>query len=117
MYSANSKKIKFELNIDDVPLSLDNANACGLIINELVSNSLKHAFSENDEGKIIVSLRKNEDDNILLEVFDDGVGLPEGVDYNNSDSLGLKLISTITKQMKGKISIKRNNGTHVKITW
>ena len=117
VYSANSKKIKFELNIDDVPLSLDNANACGLIINELVSNSLKHAFSENDEGKIIVSLRKNEDDNILLEVFDDGVGLPEGVDYNNSDSLGLKLISTITKQMKGKISIKRNNGTHVKITW
>ena len=117
VYSANSKQIKLELNIDDIDFSLNNANACGLIINELVSNSLKHAFSENDEGKIIVSLRKTKNDNILLDVYDNGIGIPEDIDYKNSNSLGLKLISTITKQMDGKISIKRNNGTHVKITW
>ena len=116
-YSADSKQIKLELNIEDIDFSLDNANACGLIINELVSNSLKHAFSENNDGKIIVTLKKTINNRILLDVYDNGIGIPKEVDYKNSDSLGLKLISTITKQMDGKISIERNNGTHVKITW
>ncbi len=116
-YSANSKQIKLELNIEDIDFSLDNANACGLIINELVSNSLKHAFSNNNDGKIIVTLKKTINNRILLDVYDNGIGFPKDVDYKNSDSLGLKLISTITKQMDGKISIERNNGTHVKITW
>ncbi len=116
-YSANSQKIKLELNIEDIDFSLDNANACGLIINELVSNSLKHAFSKNNDGKIIVTLKKTTNDRILLDVYDNGIGFPKDLDYKNSDSLGLKLIFTITKQMDGKISIERNNGTHVKITW
>jgi PAS domain S-box-containing protein len=117
VYSADFKQIKFELNIEDIDFNLDNANACGLIINELVSNSLKHAFSENNQGKIVVTLKKIEEDKVLLDVYDNGVGFPDNVDYKNSDSLGLKLISTITKQMDGNISIERNNGTHVKITW
>jgi two-component sensor histidine kinase len=117
VYSADFKQIKFQLNIEDIDFNLDNANACGLIINELVSNSLKHAFSENNQGKIVVTLKKLEEDKILLDVYDNGIGFPEDVDYQNSDSLGLKLISTITKQMDGNISIERNNGTHVKITW
>ena len=117
VYSAHSKQIKLELNIDNIDFNLDNANACGLIINELVSNSLKHAFSKDDEGKIIVTLKKMDQNKILLDVYDNGVGFPDDIDYNNSDSLGLKLISTITKQMNGKISIERNEGTHVKIIW
>lgn len=117
VYSANSKNIKLQLNIDNIDFNLDNATACGLIINELVSNSLKHAFSKNDDGKILVTLKKTNNNRILLEVYDNGIGFPKDVDYEDSDSLGLKLISTITKQMDGKISIERNNGTHVKITW
>jgi len=117
VYSANSKKIKLQLNIDNIDFNLDIANACGLIINELVSNSLKHAFSKNDDGKIVVTLKKTNNNRILLEVYDNGIGFPKDVDYEGSDSLGLKLISTITKQMDGKISIERNKGTHVKITW
>ena len=116
-YSANSQQIKLQLNIEDIEFSLDKAIACGLIINELVSNSLKHAFSKNDEGKIIVTLKKTADDRILLDVFDNGIGFPEEIDYKNSDTIGLKLISTMTKQMEGKISIEQNNGTHVMISW
>ena len=117
VYSANFKQIKLELDIEDIDFNLDNANACGLIINELVSNSLKHAFSKDDKGKIIVTLKKTGEEKILLDVYDNGKGFPEDLDYKNSDSLGLKLISTITKQMNGKIFIERNKGTHVKITW
>jgi len=117
VYSANSKQIKLQLNIENIDLSLDKANACGLIINELVSNSLKHAFSKNDDGKIIVTLKKTINNRTLLEVYDNGIGFPKDVDYINSDTLGLKLISTITKQMDGKISIEKKNGTHVRITW
>ncbi len=116
-YSANSKQIKLQLNIENIDFSLDDANACGLIINELVSNSLKHAFSKNDDGKISVTLKTTINNRRLLEVYDNGIGFPEDIDYKNSDTLGLKLISTITKQMGGKISIEKNNGTHVIITW
>jgi len=116
-YSVNSKKIKLQLNVENIDLSLDKANNCGLIINELVSNSLKHAFSKNDDGKIIVTVKRTINNRILLDVYDNGIGLPKDIDYKNSDTLGLKLISTITKQMDGKISIEKNNGTHVIITW
>ncbi len=115
-YSVNSKKIKLQLNIENIDFSLDNAIAWGLIINELVSNSLKHAFSKNEDGKIIVTLKKTINNRIILDVYDNGIGFPKDVDYESSDTLGLKLISTITKQMDGKISIERNNGTHVIIT-
>ena len=117
IYSVNTKQIKLQLNIDNIDLSLDDANACGLIINELVSNSLKHAFSKNDEGKIIITLKKTINNRKLLEVYDNGIGFPKDIDYKNSDTLGLKLISTITKKMGGKISIEKNNGTHIIIIW
>lgn len=116
-YSVKSKNIKLQLNIENIEFSLDKAIACGLIINELVSNSLKHAFSESENGEIYVTLKKTINNRILLDVYDNGVGLPQTLDYENSDTLGLKLISTITKQLDGKISIEKNNGTHVIISW
>ena len=116
-YSADSKQIKLQLNIENIDFNLDKAIACGLIINELVSNSLKHAFSKDDNGKIIVTLKKTKNNSILLEVYDNGIGFPKDVDYKDSDKLGLKLISTITKQMDGKIFIEKKHGTHVIITW
>lgn len=116
-YSANPKQIKLKLNIEDFDLSLDEAMSCGLIINELVSNSLKHAFSNNEEGIIVVTLKKTINNRILLDVYDNGVGFPKELDYHDSNTLGLKLISTLTKQLGGKIAIEKENGAHVKITW
>ena len=117
VYSANSKQIKLQMEIEDIDLALDKAIPFGLIINELVSNSLKHAFSKNDNGKISVKLKKDRKNRISLDVYDNGKGFPEDLDYKNSDSLGLNLIYTMTKQMDGKIVIEKKNGTHVKIIW
>lgn len=118
VYSANSKQIKLQLEIEDIDLTLDKAIPFGLIINELVSNSLKHAFSKNDKGKIIgVTLKKNGNNRISLNVYDNGKGFSEDLDYKNSDSLGLNLIYTMTNQMDGKIVIENKHGTHVKIIW
>jgi len=116
-YSANSKQIKLQLKIENIDFNLNNAISCGLIVNELVSNSLIHAFSKNDVGKIIVTLKKTKNNRILLDVYDNGIGFPKDVNYRNSDTIGLKLIYTITKQMDGNITIERNNGTHFIITW
>ena len=116
-YSVNSRQIKLQLKIENIDFNLNKAISCGLIVNELVSNSLIHAFSKNDVGKIIVTLKKTKNNRILLDVYDNGIGFPKDVDYRNSDTIGLKLIYTITKQMDGNITIERNNGTHFIITW
>lgn len=117
VYSTINKQIKVDLNIEHIELNLDEAISCGLIINELVSNSLKYAFSKVETGRINISLKKTSEKNILLEVRDDGPGLPDGFDYKSSNTLGLKLVETITKQMKGNFSIKNKDGTNVLINW
>jgi len=117
IYSVDSQKINLQLNIEDIDLKLDKAIPFGLIINELVTNSLKHAFSKNENGIIGVSLKKKRNNRILLDVYDNGKGLPKELNYKDSESLGLNLIHTMTKQINGKIEIKKKNGTHVKITW
>ncbi len=116
-YSVNPNKINLQQNIEEVDLSLDEAMSCGLIINELVSNSLKHAFSKDGEGKIVVILNKTINNKILLDVHDNGVGFPKNMDYKSSNTLGLRLISTLTKQLGGDILIEKDNGAHVRITW
>lgn len=117
LYAAKSKKIDLQLNIENIDLNLDKAMLCGLIINELVSNSLEHAFPDREKGKIILTLKKTKNAKLLLDVYDNGKGFPEDIDYRASETLGLKLVSTITKQMDGKITIEKNKGTHVIITW
>jgi two-component system, sensor histidine kinase PdtaS len=119
-YVSDSSKIKLDLNVDDVMLDIDTAIPLGLILNELLTNSLKYAFpasdvdSNNKIGHIRVGLVKN--NNIYtLSVEDDGIGFPEDIDLENTNSLGLRLINTLTEQIKGKMYIKGGNGTSFKI--
>ena len=89
---------------------------CGLIINELVSNSLKHAFPENRGGKINVGLRSVEKNEIELKVSDNGVGLSEDIDIRKTKSLGLHLVTILGEdQLGGKIRLNRTGGTEFKI--
>ncbi|MGD0235319.1 MAG: histidine kinase dimerization/phosphoacceptor domain -containing protein [Syntrophorhabdales bacterium] len=112
-YSAG--RVSLKTQVDDILLGIDTAIPCGLIINELVSNSLKHAFPEK-QGEIFVDLHRD-DGRFTLIVRDNGVGLPESVDFRNTDSLGLQLVCTLTDQLDGAIELNRIGGTEFKITF
>ncbi len=116
-YSLNSNQISLHMNIENISLDINKAIPCGLIVNELVSNSLKHGFpsSRKGNGRIEVSLRSL-GKNIELIVNDNGIGFPAGFDYKGSTSLGLRLVKILTEgQLSGKLDVKNKEGTFVKI--
>lgn len=113
-YPINPSKIKFESDIDDITLSMDTAIPCGLIINELVSNSLKYAFPDDRDGKIKIKL-KSIDDHFVLEIEDNGIGFPENFDIKATESLGLKLVYSLTKQIDGQLELLVNEKTKFRI--
>ncbi|MFN6463694.1 MAG: PAS domain S-box protein [Nostoc sp. DedVER02] len=114
-YQIWPDKISLETDIDSVSLNVDQAIACGLVINELISNALKHAFPNQKAGKISISLR-NIGKNIEMTVRDNGIGLPDNLDWTNTDSLGLSLVyDLVTEQLEGDITLERNHGTVFKI--
>ncbi|WP_052402912.1 sensor histidine kinase [Methanococcoides methylutens] len=104
------KDIELELRVEDIFLSMDTAIPLGIIINELVTNSLKHAF-EGMSGKICIDLKHGDENKFILFVSDNGVGFPEGIDYKKSTSLGLQLLKTLVDQIGGTIDMDRNCGT------
>ncbi|MBL7936574.1 MAG: PAS domain S-box protein [Bacteroidia bacterium] len=109
-YSINTKKIKLILTLDDLFLSLDASIPCGLIINEIISNSLKYAFPNNRDGIIFVTLRVNKK-KVSIDVGDNGVGIQETVDIKNTQTLGLQLVDTLVDQLNGTLKLIRKNGT------
>jgi len=113
-YQSNQNYIKIEKYIDRVFLDIDTAIPCGLIINELFSNALKHAFSDIDNGIIKVYFH-NKKENFILIIKDNGVGLSNDFDIKKSKTLGLKLVNTLVKQIDGNINVSFNNGTEFKI--
>ena len=114
-YQICPGKISLETDIDSVSLNVDQAIACGLVINELVSNALKHAFPNQQAGTISIALR-NADNSIEMTIRDNGIGLPDNLDWTNTDSLGLSLVyDLVTEQLEGDITLERNHGTVFKI--
>jgi two-component sensor histidine kinase len=91
-------------------MGIDTAIPCGLIVNELINNILKHAFPDGYIGKIELNLRRS-GENVVLEVIDNGIGIPESFELDKSDSLGMQLIDTLVKQLDGIIEVKSLNGT------
>jgi PAS domain S-box-containing protein len=109
-YSKPGEHIDLRLDTSDIPLSIDTAIPCGLIINELVSNALKYAFPGSRQGTITVAIRK-EDGHYTLFVSDDGVGMPANMDFRNHSSLGLQLVNTLVGQLDGSITLNTEKGT------
>ncbi len=110
------RKIALKIESENVYLAIDNAIPCGLIIHELVSNSLKHAFSDGKEGEIKIALHSINERDIELLVSDDGVGIPEDLDFRNTKSLGLHLVTILAEdQLQGEIKLDRNKGTKFQI--
>ncbi len=116
-YKLDSSDVALSLNVSHVLLGVDVAIPCGLILNELVSNSLQHAFPKGRKGEVCVDLNAVEHDELTLTVSDNGVGLPEALDFRRSESLGLQLVNTLVEQLKGTIEHAGNHGTEFKVTF
>lgn len=115
-YGINPERIKTKIDIEDLQLSIDTAIPCSLIISELVSNSLKHAFKKDAKGNLRVALRHDKKLGVNeLVVQDDGVGIKKDVDIFKSKSLGLKLVSMLTRQLGGKLALDQDSGTRFSI--
>lgn len=113
-YITNSSNFSVELDIIDKPItvSIDTAIPCGLIINELITNSLKHAFPDKINGRIEIKLYVSDTDEIVFMISDNGVGLPEDFNFDDSNSLGMYLVKNLTEsQLRGEIEIKRDEGS------
>ncbi|MDY0387952.1 MAG: histidine kinase dimerization/phosphoacceptor domain -containing protein [Methanolobus sp.] len=114
-YKIGNSAIKLNLDIDAVYMGIDRTIPLGLIINELVSNSLKYAY-QIDEGDIDIEFHL-ENEMFTLIVSDTGAGIPKDLDYSNSHSLGLQLVTTLVKQIHGNIELDRSNGTKFVISF
>ena len=117
LYGVSPDDIELKIDVDQILLGIDSSIPSGLIINELVSNSLKHAFPADRHGEISIAFRPDDDSQYMLTVGDNGVGFPEGLDFRNTKSLGLRLVNALTAQLKGTIEMDRSGGTAFKITF
>jgi PAS domain S-box-containing protein len=115
-------QINTELEIDDIYLDVEKAIPCGLIINELISNALKYAFTDDilsmRQGVIKIKMSVDSADNVNLIISDNGVGIPDDIDIHDNKTLGLQLVFILAeKQLKGKVSVNRIGGTTFKINF
>ena len=110
-------KVSLDLAIGDVALPVDKAIPCGLLLNELITNALKHAFTDGRSGTIRVAFGRIEGGRLRLTVSDDGVGLPQGYDVRNSESLGLQLVSTLSDQLDAELEIDGRGGATFQLTF
>jgi len=115
--SYNPQCVRLEITIGRISLPINAAIPCGLIINELVSNALKYAFKGGTEGTIDVGMELTADKKAILTVRDTGVGFPDGLDFRNTQTLGMQLVNTLTAQINGTIALDRKNGTAFSITF
>ncbi|WP_440953869.1 sensor histidine kinase [Methanosarcina sp. Mfa9] len=136
-YSLGNDRIKLTLDLEQAHLGMNTAIPLGIIVNELISNALKHAFPDEKEGEVHINFHRVENyeknhkipgnpgtkkdcrnkkgSSFLLIIGDDGQGLPERINFENTDSFGLQLVSTLVDQIGGRIEIKRGNGTEFEI--
>ena len=109
-YSVNTHLMKYQIESKNILLDINTAIPCGLIINELVTNSIKHAFPDNRSGEIKIDIQCH-DGNCILKIADNGIGFPDDLDINDVKTLGLQLVTSLTKQLDGTIKLDREGGT------
>ncbi len=112
-YVLKPGQVQLKMQIENLVLDVKKAIPLGLIINELISNSLKHAFPDHREGKITICLRLNESEtyDFTLIVKDNGAGFPENLDFQDTKSFGMVMVHSLVKQLDGVIEMERNDGT------
>jgi two-component sensor histidine kinase len=105
--------VELQIESAEVDLDLETATTLGLIVTELVSNCLKHAFPDHRAGKISLALKEIDESTLELSVADDGVGLPQNIQLDKPNTLGLDLVRIIANQLRGHLEIGRDRGTEI----
>jgi len=116
-YTIRTGKVDLSVDVSDISFGIDTALPCGLIINELITNSLKHAFPGDMTGKVEIKLYKNDEGKNILIVKDNGIGMKKDYDADKAGTLGMKLVKTLTEQLEGELQIIHEGGLEVKITF
>ena len=115
IYKFQTNIVKIRIDIENIFLKIETSIPCGLIINELLTNSMKYAFPDNRPGTILISLSRKPNDRYLLIVQDDGIGYDGNLDIKNSETLGLTLVYALVEQINGKLELATENGMSFKI--
>jgi PAS domain S-box-containing protein len=115
-YGVN-ERVRLKTDLDKLDLTLDTAVPCGLIINELLSNSLKYAFPNGRSGVIRIAMREESESRIRLVVADDGIGLASDLDWTTTPTLGLRLVRTLGQQLGATVEVNSRNGTEVQLAF
>jgi two-component sensor histidine kinase len=116
IYDHMKNKVEWVIDCSEVLLPVTRAIPCAIIISELLSNAFQHAFENREKGKIQIFLENLENGRVFMRIKDNGIGISNGMDINNLDSLGLKLVANLVQiQLKGELKIRRDGGTEVTI--
>jgi two-component sensor histidine kinase len=115
-YANDAIRIDLETDLEAVTLDIDAAIPCSLIVSELVSNSIKHAFSGRPEGTIRIALKRR-GENLHLRIEDSGIGMPERNSLQETGTLGLRLVHALVEQLEGEVVFSNENGTCISITF
>jgi two-component system, sensor histidine kinase PdtaS len=116
-FSVASDSIALLRETETIAMNISHAIPCGLILNELLSNALKHAFPEGRKGRITIGFRRRPDGLLEISVRDDGVGFPAGLDFRKTSTLGLQLVNLLSGQIDGQLEMNRENGTEFRVVF
>jgi PAS domain S-box-containing protein len=116
-HKINTKRIQFKMEVEPLRLNINAAVPCGLIVNELLTNALKHAFPGKRSGQVVLRFHRKSGVGFVLEVRDTGIGLPKGIELKAPKTLGLRIVFLLVGQIEGKIECIRKNGTTFRITF
>jgi PAS domain S-box-containing protein len=114
-YKMNPDRVKLNLSIPEIYVDVDIMMPCGLIINEIVSNSFKYAFPDDKNGEVSIKVHEGDDDEIILIVKDNGIGISDSVNLHNTKSLGLQIVSSLINQIHGKADLLHENGMEFRL--
>ena len=115
--ATTASGIRLELDLQPILLPINVAIPCGLILNELVANALKHAFNGRDNGRVTVSLRTGEKGGVCLSVRDNGIGLPPGFEWREAKSLGLRLVQMLARQLHASVDVTGEKETQFAVNF
>jgi two-component sensor histidine kinase/sensor domain CHASE-containing protein len=116
-YKGDSGLVDVQIDVEDIPIDMDVSVSVGLILNELLSNALAHAFPPNRPGRISVGLRRTEGGRIEIAVSDNGVGFPKEIDFRNPSSLGLRIVNILAQQIQATLALDTQEGTTFLVTF